>query len=133
MRTYNVRMIALVVRAPIKWVDNILSHHRIPGVVAGTRGVERRVSDDGLLCIELCRLLTHDLGVPLGRAAAIAQQVVAREPEARKRLPLGSGIVLELPMDEIDQRLRTRLIDAAEAVAQVRRGRPPKRARPLPQ
>jgi hypothetical protein len=125
-RAYNARTIALTVGQPIKWVDNLLSHHALPGVTRSRQGVQRRVSDEGLLAVELTRILTLDLGVSISRAVELTRTALGSRQGTDVRLSPGSGVTLTLHASEIEERLRQRVIDAIESVARVRRGRPPK-------
>ena len=119
---HSVRVAALAIDAPIKWIDNVLSHHELGGVSRTTHGVARRLSDNGLLTLALCRMLTTHAGIPIGRAAWIANSAVA----SGGRVTLAPGVALDVSLEEMRRWLRTRAVDAAEAVSHVRRGRPPR-------
>lgn len=125
-RSYSAKLIALTVGTSLKWVDNLLSHHTLPGVSCGKQGVERQVTDEALLAIEITRMLTSELGVPLGRAAAIASAAVASRSELPPRFVTRSGIAVVFPLAAIEQRLRGRVMEAVEAIGRVPRGRPPR-------
>ena len=131
-RCYDVRTVALTLGVSSKWVDNLLSHHRVFGVSGGRQGVQRSVSPDGLLAIELTRQLAQELELPVHRAAALASDIVAnrtRLPSAPEtRIDVAVGIQLAANLSTIEVSLRDRLLAAVEATAQRRRGRP--RARP---
>jgi len=126
MRSYSVRVVAIALDAPVKWVDNALSHHLVPGVTRRAKGVERRLDSVGLLVLSLARSLAVDLGVPLALGTRIASQVArdVADGDTVHRHSLTSGLVLEVPVAAIARRTRERLEDAAEAVAHIRRGRP---------
>ena len=130
MPLYSVRTVAIALDAPVKWVDNALSHHDVPGVMRTARGVERQLDETGLLVISLTRYLAVDLGVPLALGTRMAAQIVrdASEHTPSHRHSLPSGLTLEIPVATIVRRTRERLVDAAEAVAHIRRGRPASRA-----
>lgn len=72
-RAYDVRTVALATGTTVKWVDNLLSHHDVPGVLNARQGVERRVSDGGLFAIEMTRILNREFGVPVRRAVALVR------------------------------------------------------------
>lgn len=128
-RSYDVKVVALTVDAPVKWIDNLLSHHAIPGVERARQGVERRINDDGLLAIESVRLLVAEFGLPVGKAAALIRAAFhERVGSSQLRIVTASGIAIEIPSDDIARRLRERVVDAIEAVPRVRRGRPPARS-----
>lgn len=124
---HNTRVAAIVLDVPVKWVDNVLSHHDVPGILRTDRGVARRIDDVGLLALALCRLLSAELGVPLARAAVLASNVVAARASSSGRLDVANGLSLNLALDDIERRLKSRVGDAIEAVAHVRRGRPTRR------
>lgn len=125
-RSYSTRLIALTVGTSSKWVDNLLSHHALPGVSRSKQGVQRQVTDEGLLAIEMTRMLTSELGVPLSRAAAIARTAVASRSADPPRFVTESGIAVVFPIAAIELRLRQRMIEAVESIGRVARGRPPR-------
>ena len=105
-------------------MDNVLSHYSVAGVEQGTRGVERRLNDDALLALALCRILAKELGVPLASAIRIATDAVR---ERSGSSVVAHGVELRFSLAELERRLRDRVSDAVESVAHVRRGRPPLR------
>jgi hypothetical protein len=123
-RTYNVRLIALALAVPIKWLDNLLSHHALPGVIGGRQGIERRIADDGILAIELARILASELGVPLSRAVALVQSAIANRDAIDVAVSVGSEVRVVFQIQGIERRLRRQLIEAMEAIGQIPRGRP---------
>jgi hypothetical protein len=125
-RSYSARLVALTLDCPIKWVDNLLSHHVIPGVSRSRQGVQRRVTDEGLLAIELTRMLTSELGVPISKATAIARATLQNRSASRLRFVTESGIDIVFPIEAIEVRLRQRIVQAIESVASIPRGRPPR-------
>ena len=124
VRAYSVRTAALALGVPTKWVDNVLFQHDIPGVMSSRQGVERSISDLGIRILEVVRITSQELGIPIPRAVEIA---VAVSSTAGARFVTASGAELRFPLDVIDQRLRERLVDAIEATPRVPRGRPRRR------
>ena len=124
MRSYSVRLIALAIGVPYKWLDNLLSRHSLPGIQRARQGIERRITDEGALGIELCRILNLELGVSLERAVAIAGESLASRTGDAFQYVTPGGLALHLPFAPLEQRLRTRIAEAVESVAQVPRGRP---------
>ncbi|HET9454783.1 MAG TPA: hypothetical protein VFO66_10920 [Gemmatimonadaceae bacterium] len=118
-------MVALTLDVQIKWLDNLLSHHDLPGCTKARQGVERRISDEGILAIELVRVLNTDLGIPLGRAVTLVRDGLSKESGLAIRMP--SGITIVLPHLRIEQRIASGLRDAIEAAPRIARGRPPLR------
>jgi hypothetical protein len=113
---------------PLKWLDNLLSLAALPGIERSRQGVERRISETGLLAIELVRVLSWELGLPVRQAARVAGLAIAARTDTTARVALPSGVVLLFPLVELETRLRERIIDAVEAAGRVRRGRPPRSA-----
>lgn len=123
-RTYTVRAVTLALGVRAKWTDNLLSHHEFPGVERSRQGIERRVTDQGLLAIEFARILNLELGVSMERAAAIAREMVNSRTGDVTTFLTPSGLSLHFSVAEIAQRLRGRMMDALEATARRPRGRP---------
>jgi hypothetical protein len=122
-RAYSPKLVALALAVPIKWIDNLLSHHPLPGVRGGRQGVQRQIGDDGLLAIEIVRLLTAVAGVSSHRAVELATNALQQQaPEAR--LFIHGNIAVVIKLADIRRRLRDQVTEAAEAVSRVRRGRP---------
>ncbi len=124
IRAYSVRTTALALGVPGKWVDNVLFQHEIPGVVSSRQGVERSISDIGIRLLEIIRISSQELGIPIPRAVQIA---VATMADADARFMTPSGAEIRFQLDVIEQRLRERLVDAIEATPRVPRGRPRRR------
>jgi hypothetical protein len=124
MRTYTVKLAALTVHAPYRWVDTLLSRHPLPGVAKTRQGIERRVTDEGLLAIELCRMLNLELGVSLEASSHIARDALAARSDDAAVHMTASGLSLTFPIRNIERRLRDSLADAIESIAHVPRGRP---------
>ncbi len=124
-RSYDVKVAALTADAPLKWIDNLLSHHPVHGVERDRQGVERRISHDGLIAIELTHILSRDAGFTVGRAAGIVNRALQARSASELVLPLAPGVELRISVSEIEQRLRERLPDAIDAAPRVSRGRPP--------
>ena len=122
-RAYSVRATALTLGVTPKWVDNVLSHHAVPGVVSARQGVERTVSEVGIRTLELVRVMVQELRVSIPAAVKIASELTASS-DATFRTP--SGLELRVAVDALDRRIRDRLMDAVEATPRVKRGRPRK-------
>lgn len=124
-RTYDVRVIALTLDAPIKWIDNLLSHHEVPGCTRDRQGVGRRISDLGLLAIGVVRVLSEELQIPLAAATKLVREAVTGDGIGPLRT--SSGLRIDLPSHQLERDLQDRLRDALEAAPVVARGRPRKR------
>ena len=130
MRAYTVATAALALGVPIKWLDNVLSHHRVRGVDPGKQGIQRRIPAESLVILALARAVNRSLGSPLAEALRLAESATG-DPDGEVRLTPGDGQVNELRLTAdvaaIRGRLEERLREAVEFGATPRRGRPPKR------
>ena len=121
MRAYNVAATAVTLGVSQKWLDNVLSHHRVPGVLNEKQGIQRQVTPKGLLMLEVALMLQRSLKIPISRAVEVAGELIS----ARGReVALESGVILRVDVDSISHRLQTRLEHALEITPIPRRGRP---------
>jgi hypothetical protein len=120
-RAYTIATAALTLEIPIKWLDNTLSHIRVPGVQQKRQGVARRITIDGLLTLAVATVLTGELGIPLARAIELAGQLTA----SGGRYASPQGVSLQLNLAELRAGLLQRLENAVEMAPAPRRGRPP--------
>ena len=125
-RTYSIDVIALAIGLSPKWVDNLLSHHTLPGAPRGRQGVQRRITEEGLLAIELTRLLARELGVSVSHSAELARRALESRSMSEATISTSSGLTLVFNLSAIESRLRARVLEAVESVARVPRGRPRK-------
>ena len=121
-RAYTIATAALTLGLPVKWLDNTLSHIKIPGVHQEKQGVARRITIDGLLILSIAALLMDQLGLSLSRAVKIAEALAANS--GLYASPGGVGVGLDL--DGLRSKLLERLEHAVEVTPIPRRGRPPK-------
>jgi hypothetical protein len=119
-RAYTVATAALALDMPSKWVDNILSHHTVPGIEQQRQGVARKLSIDGLLVLALTTFLIQEMGAPAPRAIEIAEALLRNE--GRYESPRGLSLILDLSAFRIG--LLERLENAVEMAPVPRRGRP---------
>ena len=122
MRGYTVRAVAVTLGVPVKWVDNVLSHHRISGVSGGRQGVARRLSTHSVLTLEIALRLINAFGLPLPRALERAAHLVSARSG---RLTLADEISLLADVDVIEGQVIDSLAQAVEIAPSPRRGRPP--------
>ena len=120
-RAYTIATAALALGTSVKWLDNVLSHNRVPGVSQERQGVSRRLTVEGLLVLALSILLIHELGVPTSKAIALAEDLVKNEGrhEARR------GLAVNVDLASLRLGLLERLENAVEVAPVPRRGRPP--------
>lgn len=126
MPAYTIAATAVTLGVSRKWVDNVLSHHTVPGVLQTRQGVVRRVTPEGLLNLEVAIRLNRDLALPLGRALSAAAQLINAEGG---EVALGPNPPLRIQIDlsVLKRGLNTRLERALEITPSPRRGRPPTR------
>lgn len=120
-RAYTIATAALTLEMPMKWLDNTLSHIKVPGVQQERQGVARRITIDGLLILSITTLLTSELGIPLARAIEIAGQLTSRGG----RYASQHGVNVQLNLETLKAGLLERLENAVEMAPVPRRGRPP--------
>ena len=119
MRAYTIAVAALALECDTKWLDNLLSHHRVPGVARKKQGIQRQIPPDSLLIIGVARALIDSLAVPIGRALELSVQLV--ELQGSVDVP---PVSLQIDVRRITSRLHDRLADAVEGAAHMPRGRP---------
>ena len=120
-RAYTVATAALALGVSVKWLDNVLSHFSVPGIVQERQGVSRRITIDGLLQLSLLHSLVYELGTTLVAATQIAQRLAAAG-----FVELSQGITIRADRDALRANLVDRLEHAVEIAPVPRRGRPPK-------
>lgn len=126
MRSFDIRVAALTLSVGQKWIDNLLALYPLRGIRRGRQGVQRRITEEGLLLIELVRMLSADLGVPLRVAAKLASDALMEGNGGELVTRTPSGLRVSFPVDTIQTQLRLRAQDAVESAVRVRRGRPPR-------
>ena len=119
-RAYTVGTVALALNVPVKWLDNILSHHRVAGVVQKRQGVARKVSFDGLIQLALTLRLIHDLDIPTINALRFAGSLLENGGVHQSQ----SGIRITLDLGRLRAELESRLAQAVEIAPVPQRGRP---------
>jgi hypothetical protein len=122
-RSYTVATAALALRISGKSLDNILSHHKVPGVGQETQGVSRRLTIESLLSLAVILILTQELGMTLRAAIQVAEQIIG----GGGAVTSPSGLALQLDLDIVRDNVISRLEGAVEVAPLPRRGRPPKK------
>jgi hypothetical protein len=125
MRLYDVAVAALAIDAPIKWTDNVLSQHRIPGVIGARRGVARRLPHSALLHLAVVRELQLTLGMSVREAVRLATDLIG---EGGENVHRSGHLRVSLDRPAMERALAARLRDALESAPTPRRGRPTRRA-----
>lgn len=121
MARYDVRLAAVALDVPYRWLDGVLARHRVEGVTSEVQGIRRTVSDEALVTLAIVRDFHAQVGLPIGRAIEIAERMA---PEGR----LALGVVaVAVDRPAIARALAPQVADALERVVPRRRGRPPTR------
>lgn len=123
MRSYDVGVASLVIDAPVKWTDNLLSQHSVPEVVSVAKGVTRRISHAGLLRLAVTRELHATVGLSVANALSAAGRLL--EPANAGVIAIGH-ISVGIDLAALESRVQDRLAQALESAPRPRRGRPPK-------
>lgn len=121
-RAYTIATAALALGTSVKWLDNVMSHNRVPGVAQERQGISRRLTVEGLLVLALAVLLIQELGLPTVKAIALAEDLA--KSEGRHIAQQGLNLGLDLPA------FRARLLESLENAVEIapvpKRGRPPR-------
>lgn len=123
MRAYTVATTAVTIRMPVKWIDNVLSHHRIAGVVQTKQGVARRLNPQTILILEVALRLSRSLGVPIKRALEMSTELCEAAGDTVSLTLHGAG-KLVVDMTAARKETMARLAEAVEITPTPRRGRP---------
>jgi hypothetical protein len=123
-RLYHVEIARHASGVNHKWVDNLLSHHAVPGVHNKKQGVARRITVDGVYHVALIARLNREMGVSVGSAVALAKKLLASESA---RATVGRGLELQVDRMALEREIDRRVEEAVEASTPPRRGRPPRR------
>ena len=127
MRGYSVAAAALALQVPTKWLDNLLSQHRVPGVAQSKQGVARRLSAESLWLIATVWQLNVALAIPVAAALRLARELWreaadGEEPQPRA-ITLGQ-LTLTLDGVAVRAQVEAALAEALEIAPRTRRGRP---------
>jgi hypothetical protein len=120
-RAYTIATAALALGTSVKWLDNVLSHNRVPGVAQERQGISRRLSIEALLVLALAVLLIQELGLPTSKAITLAEGLTRNDG----RYSAEQGLNLNLDLASFRLRLLERLENAVEIAPIPKRGRPP--------
>lgn len=121
-RAYTIAAATLALEVPVKWLDNTLSHIKIPGVRQERQGVARHITIDGLLILSIVALLINELRISLSRAAKIAETLA----NDKGLYTSPGGVEISLDLEGLKIKLLERLEHAVEVAPIPKRGRPPK-------
>ncbi len=120
MRGYTVATVALALDVPVKWIDNTLSHYRVPGVFQARQGIARRLTSEAVVVLETALRLIRSLEIPTARALRIAQELAATEGSVYST----GTCEVRLDLAQLRTAVSARLAYAVEISPVPRRGRP---------
>jgi hypothetical protein len=123
MRAYTIAASAVTLGVSKKWLDNVLSHHRVPGVFQSKQGIPRRITPPALLALEIAARLGRGFAIPFAEALEIATQLIESQEDAIE-LPEALLIRFSANVEAISRELNDRLERAVEMSPNPRRGRP---------
>lgn len=126
MRGYTVATTAFALGTNSKWVDNVLSHYRLPGVKQSHQGISRTVSFEAVRILALALQLADRFPNAVAEALELARAVIS---DSGGVVQLSSALVLTADLPGLDEWLAKRLALAVEAAPIPRRGRPRTRDR----
>jgi hypothetical protein len=121
-RVYTIATAALTLGTSMKWLDNVLSHNRVSGVAQQRQGVARRLTVEGLVALAVAILLVRELGLPIAKAIAVAENLAKNEG----RYIASRRLMLTLDLSSFRADLLERLENAVEIAPVPKRGRPHK-------
>ena len=104
-------------------MDNVLSHHHVPGVHQTRQGIARRVTPAALLVLDVTLRLVRSLGMPLPQALETARRLVDAT-EGVIALSGEASIQISADVEALTNDLNARLERAVEMSPTPRRGRP---------
>jgi len=119
-RVYTIATAALTLGTSVKWLDNVLSHNRVSGIVQERQGVSRRLTVEGLVGLALAVLLVREIGLPIAKAIGVAENLAKNEG----RYVASRGLMLTLDLSSFRVDLLERLENAVEIAPVPKRGRP---------
>lgn len=120
MRGYTVATAAVALGVGPKWVDNTLSHYRVPGVYQSRQGIARRLTAESVLVLEIALRLMRSLSIPLHAALEISS-VIATDPASTYSVGECS---LRIDVASVRTTTERALAEAVEFAPAPRRGRP---------
>lgn len=123
MRAYTVATSAVVLGVTRKWVDNVLSHYRVPGVLQERQGIVRKVTPAALLRLELCVSLVRSLNVPILQGLEVAEAIIKADG-GEIGLAGAPALGITADLQALASDLQRRIDAAIEMSPTPKRGRP---------
>ncbi len=127
MRGYSVATAVLALEVDAKWLDNLLSQHRISGVTQERQGVQRRLAPEALYLVAIVDRLNRDFQMPVAASLRVAHDLWSqpRDAGADDAVSVKIGeIRVEVSRADIRARVDAALPEGLEMAPPPRRGRP---------
>lgn len=128
MRGYSVAIAALALGIEHKWLDNLLSQHRVQGVTQSRQGVQRRLPPAALTVIATVYHLNRELRVPVATALQLAHGLwgaPAGSDSSDVATVQAGELELRLSRAAVRDRIAAAVAEALEVAPRTKRGRPP--------
>jgi hypothetical protein len=103
-----------------KWLDNVLTHYRVPGAPRHKQGIARRLSSESVIILQIAINLMDELGIAIGRGVELATRLA----EGRGAFSSPGIVSLSFDFPALEALVHARLATAVEVVPVPRRGRP---------
>ncbi|MGI8508449.1 MAG: hypothetical protein ACR2MQ_03900 [Gemmatimonadaceae bacterium] len=124
MPLYNTATAAAALDVSPKWLDNLLSHNKIDGVLSKRQGISRRLSRSAVELVAIVRDLSSDLGLSTAAALLVAEHLL-QAPD--RSYAVSPSVTLSLDIIRLNREIEGRLAHAVEMAPHPSRGRPVKR------
>ena len=120
-RMYHIDIAVFAAEADTRWVDNLVSAHRIPGVESSRRGVARRMSTHAIYHIAIVRQLSQGFGASVDTAVDLASRLLGADDS---RISIPGHLEVRVDRQNFERAIDERIAVAVESIVPVRRGRP---------
>lgn len=122
MPLYNTASTANALNVAQKWIDNLLSHNKLPGVQQDRQGVQRKVSLEAVMTISIAKTLMDNAGLATPAALGLAERLVA---SPNGIVAISNDLTISINLSTVRQTTLDQLSHAIEFTPLPTRGRPP--------
>jgi hypothetical protein len=119
-RAYTIATVALALDVEKKWLDNVLTHYRIPGISRERQGISRRLSSEATFILAVAINLTDAFGVPISHSTSLAKSLI----DGRGSYVSPTGFSITFDFSSFEASVHDRLAAAVEIAPVPARGRP---------
>ena len=121
LRAYSSIVVANALGVGRRWLDGVVIHNRIEGVIRERQGVSRTITPAAVVTIAVALVLVDALHIAIGPALTLAVSLIRDGGEYAP----APGVSLRVDLPAIEQRVSARLTEAVESHPPARRGRRP--------